>query len=280
MDETEVTIALSTVASNTAPLFAVVGGDLAYERAQYTCYRRVDMWIQNWMNKMVSPDGYTIPVLTAIGNHEVYADFGATSKEVPFYIRYFPHMGASEDTGYSLDSVDSRPTYHAHLLNGNAVFLALDSGHVASPRGAQSEWLSTQLSLYQDYQYKFTTYHVPMYPTVRVYTTPESVDLRDAWLPIFDAHNLTVSFENHDHVYKRTKLLRGGEVQPGGTLYVGDGCWGVGYRSLPSDSPRWYHDVARAGQYVLHVTVSSDELFFDAYSDNGKVFDSFNLTVS
>jgi len=279
MDETQFTISLSSVASKTYPLFAVVGGDLAYERAQPTCYRRVDIWIQNWMNKMISPDGYTIPLLTAIGNHEVYADYGSKASEVPFYIRYFPHMSAQSDPGSSIEQVDSRPTYHAHVLNADSVLFCLDSGHVASPKGKQAEWLSSQFEIYHDYQYKFATYHVPMYPTVREYTYAPSEEIRHAWLPIFDENNLTVAFENHDHAYKRTKLLRGGKEQPGGTLFVGDGCWGVGHRALPADSPRWYHEVARTEEFILHANVNEDNLKFEAYGDTGIVFDRFNLSV-
>ncbi len=40
---------------------------------------------------------------------------------------------------------------------------------------------------------------------------------------------LKIGFENHDHGYKRTKRLKGGQEDVNGTLYIGDGCLGKLY---------------------------------------------------
>jgi hypothetical protein len=46
------------------------------------------------------------------------------------------------------------------------------------------------------------------FTTHRQYAAAPSVGGRTVWLPIFDKHHLTTAFEHHDHVFKRTKLLR------------------------------------------------------------------------
>lgn len=66
-----------------------------------------------------------------------------------------------------------------------------------------------------------------MYPSFRPYGDEPSSGLRDSWLPYFDQYNLTFGFENHDHAYKRTKPMRNSVPDPTGTIYVGDGAWGV-----------------------------------------------------
>lgn len=52
--------ALSATGAAQEPHFALVGGDLAYENAQATCYRRVDTWLGNWMKTMLTPTGYVL----------------------------------------------------------------------------------------------------------------------------------------------------------------------------------------------------------------------------
>lgn len=59
---------LSKKVAEQEPLFAVIGGDIAYENGDPNCYRRYDMWFKKWMNTMVTPTNYSIPILTAIGN--------------------------------------------------------------------------------------------------------------------------------------------------------------------------------------------------------------------
>jgi hypothetical protein len=54
--------------------------------------------------------------------------------------------------------------------------------------------------------------------------------------------NLTVSFENHDHAYKRTRVLRANQAATNGTVYIGDGCWG---RTPRAAAPDYYIDVVR-----------------------------------
>lgn len=100
---------------------------------------------------------------------------------------------------------------------------------------------------------KMAVYHVPMYPSVRLFSDYMGSKMRQYWLPLFDQHNMKLSFENHDHSYKvsdravdgiamtdwiqRTYRLRNNEITSNGTQYIGDGCWG---RTPRVTDPRWY----------------------------------------
>lgn len=127
----------------------------------------------------------------------------------------------------------------------------------------------------RSYPFHFAIYHVPLYPTKRPYAGGGSSAGRATWLPIFDKHRLTTAFEHHDHVFKRTKLLRNNQVDPDGTLYLGDGCWGQGARVLDDTAPRWYHEKVASIQHFWLVDVSKKRVEYRAINKAGNVFDVY-----
>jgi phosphodiesterase/alkaline phosphatase D-like protein len=66
---TQAGTSLCKKAAELEPLFAIIGGDIAYENGDPTCYRRYDSWFKNWMEIMKTPSNYSIPILTAAGKH-------------------------------------------------------------------------------------------------------------------------------------------------------------------------------------------------------------------
>lgn len=93
---------------------------------------------------------------------------------------------------------------------------------------------------YANYSNIIALYHAPLYPSADPYYDPLATKLREAWLKIFDDYHFTTAFENHDHAYGRTKLLRNDKEDESGTLYIGDGAWGVD-PTLPTK--KWYHEM-------------------------------------
>ncbi|GAM23536.1 hypothetical protein SAMD00019534_067110 [Acytostelium subglobosum LB1] len=277
VDTTETATRVSKVAALQSPQFALIGGDLAYDRAQYTCYRILDKWLDQWQTTMVTPQGYTIPMVAAIGNHEVIGNYGATKDRIPFFLRYFPQMVKSDDPG---QNIQARSTYSAFNIggpNGTVVF-RLDSGHSAT-YPEQTSWMLDQLkNKYNNTQYRFAIYHVPAYPTIRVYETPASADVRKNWIPVFDEHKFQVSFENHDHAYKRTLPMYANQVvnqsSPAGqkgTVYMGDGSWGVDLR--PTAAQRWYQAKIAKINYILRVDLNSTQMTYTALDEESQSFD-------
>lgn len=53
---------------------------------------------------------------------------------------------------------------------------------------------------------------------------------------------MKLSFENHDHSYKRTKRLKNNVEDVNGTVYLGDGCLGVDARPRSDAGLRWYEE--------------------------------------
>lgn len=84
---------------------------------------------------------------------------------------------------------------------------------------------------------------------------------------------LSSAFENHDHVYKRTHVLKNNEISATGTVYMGDGAWGV-IPHNPSSEDRWYLAQTH-GNTNYYMTVSLNALWLqgNAKDANGVCFD-------
>jgi hypothetical protein len=57
----------------------VVAGDVSYSNGMRSCYQRWDDWLALWHQHMKTAEGYLMPLLTSIGNHDVGA-FGERNK--------------------------------------------------------------------------------------------------------------------------------------------------------------------------------------------------------
>ena len=248
-------------AAKQSPLFGLVGGDLAYANAVAENYELWDRWLKNWQEAMVTPDNRLVPMVLAVGNHDV--DNRSDPPTAPFFFRYFPQGGES---------------YFSRRVGANLALFVLDSGHLVPHGGAQATWLADQLEASRAVPFRFATYHVPLYPGYRPFSATRSRLGRHHWGWLFDQFGLTAAFENHDHMLKRSKLLRGGEVATDGTLYLGDGCFGRISRIVKGPrqvdrSRRWYLERAATGAHFWRVDVADGEVRYVALDEDGKVLD-------
>lgn len=258
-------------AASHEPLYMALGGDLAYANAMRSCYQRWDQWLQLYINNAITPSGLTIPIVASIGNHEA-GGFGQPLSHLPYYTRYFVQESLSGRQPQDL------PTHHVQYIS-NQVLVALDSDVVTTP-ASQVSWLTSILAAAPVGSFKTAIYHAPGYPSVRAFTDPESTAVRTHFVPVFDAQKLAVSFENHDHAYKRTHRLKNGIADGTGTLYVGDGAMGVDSRisSTPPPIPsgRGYLDFFVGRSFYILVSLDSTSYNVTAIDDTAAIFDSFS----
>ena len=245
------------------PRFAVIGGDVAYANGRLKSIKSWDAWLKFYTDEMVTPHGFSVPMVLAIGNHEVDGGFGRSKKDAPFYFSFF---GQDPDL-----------TYFTRQFGKNFVLFSLDSGHVATHE-SQAPWLEQQLEAYANIKHTAAVYHVPLYPTHRGFAEQYSEEGRTFWGPLFDKYALDVAFENHDHTFKRTHLLKGGAIAKDGTgtLYLGDGCWGRSAREIDY-MKRWYIDAIGSIQHFWVVDVNAAEMVYKAVDIDNQVFDVYPL---
>ena len=261
MDVARFTRDLMSIAGEYDPHFGVIGGDLAYGNGDLRNYRKWDRWLDNW-DHAFTDDGKLVPMVLAIGNHEVAGSYMQPVENAPFLSRWFAQ------------EADDR-TYFTRQFGKNMVLFVLDTNHVAD-YPTQAAWLKEEFPKFGDVPHHMAVYHVPLYPTHRDYLGSGSVAGREHWGPVFDEFELDAAFENHDHTFKRTHPLRGNEIvgEGEGTVYFGDGCFGLPPREL-NEQELWYAAKASSTKHFWVVDVAKDKVEYRAVDENGEVFDTF-----
>lgn len=250
------------------PLFALVGGDIAYavkspHIAVQAPQRWID-WIKVWHSYMISPQGHMIPTLAAIGNHDLIGHYDQTPEQALIFSTLFPMPGP---TIYNVLDFES------YL----SIFI-LDSGHANPVAGKQSNWLKAQLDKRQNVPHRFALYHVPAYPSVRNYGNKYSAAIRKSWVPIFEEGGIHAAFEHHDHAYKRTHPLLKNRMHPLGIVYIGDGGWGVD-KARKMKGKRPYIAKFAPARHFVAVTITPSQQIFNCITDEGKTIDHYSQSL-
>jgi len=256
------TIANNVQAARQDPMFAVVGGDLGYDDG-----RSVDVslaFLRNYSKHMVGRDGRLIPLIAAIGNHEVDGGYNKPRAKAPFFYALFD--GLYPETGF------------ARLDFGDYLSLVLlDTGHTTAIAGAQTDWLQKTLKERADHPNVLVVNHVPAYPS---YHLAEGKDgkagtgagNREHWVPLFEKYRVPVVLEHHDHTFKRTKPLLDGLADDNGVLYLGDGSWGRLRSPKAPESLAYLAAASRDYHLSLH-RIQGEERFHLAFDEQGRVMD-------
>jgi hypothetical protein len=221
-DNIELMKETSRQAAKTDPDFALIGGDIAYAVGRTSEPQNVEKWIdwiEAWHECMITSEHRLIPVLAAIGNHDVPGHFDQTPEKATIFRALFP---ASEDQ-----------IYHVLDFGSYLSLFILDSGHANPIDGEQTDWLKKNLEERQNIIHRLAIYHVPAYPSFRCWNQKYSALIRQYWVPLFEKYGISLVFENHDHTYKRTRPLLNNKVNKNGITYIGDGAWGVAQPRRP-----------------------------------------------
>ena len=269
MHSREMVDAMNKRAGALDPDFAVLGGDLAYANG-VDATRWID-WFQSWTKNARGKSGRLIPMVVGIGNHEVRGHYkGRIPEDAPYFYGFF--------------ALPENRSYYALDFGRYLSFLVLDSGHTQPISGAQATWLAEAIAARAEQRYLFPVYHWPIYGTTKApkgklpAESKRSIEMRQQWVPHFERHGVTAIFENDHHNYKRTHPIRGHRRNDAnGLVYLGDGAWGVGTRTVPKDA--WYLAKAEPRRHLYHVTLPlSGPVLVEAVDAKGVVFDKTSFT--
>ena len=246
------------------PLFALLGGDLAYANAKDA--KRWYDWIDSWKENAVTPGGFMVPMIVAIGNHETITPGAWAPPNIvpPHSAKFFYSLFLTPEkyrSNYTVDFGD----YMSVII--------LDSNH-SQPIVSQTDWLAEQLEERESRPALFACYHRPTYGTK---VKKDELGIRTEWVPLFERFGVDAVFENDHHTYKRTlPLLKGEVVEDGGVLFLGDGAWGVKTRKIPKST----HDLpylasAQEKRHLIVVDVLGSVIKYTAKEADGNVIDSY-----
>ena len=258
------------------PDFIVFGGDLAYADAGTDPFHedRWGWWFETILETLVDDDGRVIPIIAGIGNHEVvdgyyyeHDDYEQTDawrrENAPYYYTFFAFPG--------------QPGYGVLDFGDYMSLVVLDSDHSNPVEGEQTEWLESVLSERHSrgVSHVFPVYHVAAFPSHREWDDPIPGRIREHWVPPFEEYGVEVVFEKHDHTYKRTHPIRGGQVdEDEGIVYIGDGAWGVQTRSGDSKD-EWYIDQFASERHAIIFTIDGDDHYALVVSEDKVVIDEY-----
>lgn len=188
-------------------------------------------WFDDWQNTIAS-DGRMFPIIPARGNHE-----------------------DSNNSIYHLFNVPSTSVYY-DITFGSNLYTVFTLNSEISAGGNQYTWLQSKLAT-NSAVWKSAQYHKPMRPHVA--SKSEGNDEYSSWAALFYAKGVNLVFESDSHTVKTTwpvKPCSGGagcedgfsRATTGGTVYVGEGCWGAPLRSA-NDAKDWTRDADSFNQF-------------------------------
>lgn len=232
---------MNALAAAEKPDLVIFAGDFINTALSETQW---DDWFDDWHEQMITPAGRRIPVIPAIGNHEVAGSYLQPRSRAPFYYYRF--------------ALPPPESHHVLRLGPDLVLLTLDSDHTKAIQD-QARWLDETLSAHDHYPWKLVQYHVAGWPSVRDFDGTRPTAVRSHWVPIFEKHDVDLVIEAHDHAYKRTVPIRANQEDPErGVIYTGDGGWGAPIREVRDPAQYWWLEEAATADHFWKLTLSRD----------------------
>lgn len=175
-------------------------------------------WLDDWQ-LIIAKDGRVTPIIPTRGNHE-----------------------ESNQSLLEIFDLQKPDAYFGLTIGGNLLRIyTLNS--MMPVAGAQTDWLENDMRAASNITWKIAQYHHPMRPHTE--KKMEKHDQAVHWAPVFYKYNMSLAIECDAHVVKATypiRPARGPESDEGfvrddhgGTVYVGEGCWGAPLRANNDD---------------------------------------------
>lgn len=268
---------MAALAGTLDPAFVVLGGDLAYNNDYqpyfWKWYRFLDA-----AGKVVAPDGRLVPLVIALGNHEMKGGYHDSSGN-PAYepgpewkdrvaAQYMPIFG-----------IPGEQSYRALDIGNYLSLILTDTDHLSPMAGAQTEWLQQALNARRHVPNLIPVGHLAAYPSYRNLNDSRHTFIRENWVPLYEQAGVNLVLDHHDHAFKRTVPILGGSINSHGITFIGDGTWGVEVRVPRDAASTWYLEKSSNTRHLFAITLRSDGRTIRAIDTNGNIFDEFTQTM-
>jgi len=181
---------INSKASEDNPDFVVFGGDYIQNAKNNEQW---NWWLEDWDELMVNSNR-KIPIVPAIGNHEVEGGYLGEKEDASYYYNYFNLPGNEK--------------YYDLEISSELVLITLDSDHTSEIEGEQTEWLKKTLKEHQDKKWIIVQYHLPAWRSRKAFFGIHSIKIREYWLPLFEEYGVDVVLEADDHTFKISEYLK------------------------------------------------------------------------
>jgi len=222
------------------PDFIISTGDIVPNGEIYT------VWGEQFFNLLTDVIDH-IPIYIGIGNHEEHADH---------YFNFFSFP--NNELWYSFDY-------------GNSHFIALDSNKEFEPGTEQYAWLENDLKNTRAV-WKFAFFHHPPYSSG---FHKSSLDVRDAFTPLFRKYGLDIVFNGHDHFYERTYPIGSAFTETDNPVtYVVTG--GGGAKLYDIEPNIWTATGAKKNHFCM-IELLGNRLTLSAIDTDGNTLDTLSI---
>ncbi len=183
-------------------------------------------------------------------------------------VKFYASLGnhdAREQRYYKLFNMDGKLYYSFKPSKQSVRFFALESSY---PTPEQIAWFEKELES-SNSDWKIPYFHHPPYSSGDRHGS--DTQLREVLEPLFLKYNVSVVFTGHDHFYERVKPQKGivyFVAGSGGQLRRGNIDKSSGLTAAGNDQD----------QAFMICEINGDQMWFDAISRGGKVFDSGVIT--
>ncbi len=255
------------------PDLIIWGGDIADSNGSPHALPRWQRWFSAIDRTLRTKERRVIPIVVAMGNHDVKKGY------------YHKHAGykVSDEWRaylapefYEFFAFPGQPGYGVLDVGDYLSIIVLDSGHTNPIAGTQTEWLEHTLKTRASRPHLLPIYHIPAYPSVKPFDGNAETEVRQHWPPLFDRYGIRTAFEHHNHAYKRTVPISAGHPHPGGTVYFGDGAWGVHTRPVHPAETTWYLEKAASERHAILLTLKGSQQHFRVITPKGELLDEYH----
>jgi acid phosphatase type 7 len=197
----------------------------------------------------------SVPMIAAHGNHEVNA------------VHYYSLLAMpGDEENFSFDFG------HLHQVVVNS-----DPTNIADLTGAIPDFLEADLAA-SDARWTVVSMHRSLWSSSTRHGSDET--LRTAWGPILDDHAVDLVVAGHDHIFERTRPLRGGvpqETFAEGTVYMISGGAGAPLYGVEASLPSFSH-FAESTFNATTFAVRRDMLRSESFRPDGSPIDAFTIS--
>ncbi|KQW05117.1 hypothetical protein ASC66_15765 [Leifsonia sp. Root4] len=223
-------------------------------------------------------------VMATPGNHEYYP--GPTLTKYWAAQFEFPKNGPADTP--AIEAQFSENTYFTDYQGVR--FISLNASQInGADLTAQTSWLDRVLEENPN-KWAVVSFHQPVFS---VTSGRDNKTIRDAWLPVFEKHNVDLVLQGHDHAYGRGNLFANEQNLPEGANPATSQTGPVymvtvaGPKMYVPDDPKnnnWINNGAnlrsmnRDTQMFQTVDVTADEIHVESRDVTGALFDAFTIT--
>jgi len=242
------------------PSFVLFDGDFIYYWDNQTEW---DNMLASMQEYWIDNDGLTIPIIPAIGNHEVYypqpSDYDPGTHATNYYGQFYL---PGNERWYSLDW---GPDLHIIVLDSEVLNTGSDTW------SEQLAWLESDLAAHASCTWKIVLFHRPAYASRGSLSGAQTY-----WVPLFDDYNVDLVISGHHHYYERTHPLENDQISPeNGTIYLVAGGWGA---PLYWASPQWFTAYGPTSIYhFVVIDIFGKTLHLRAVNTDGETFDELYI---